>query len=1460
MIRLRLHISPDQNEPDVDIPHIDSEESLADIVDRALAPLNLIEDIDPKVYFAVTLNGIVMDPRQVDRLWEDAIVHPEDNVLICPRLHGGDDVGGTIFRTFVIIAATAYLGPLAAGTISTSFTAGTVGYALTTAAVSITATLAVYALFPPPLPGNALGDAANIERSQMYSISGQSNRANLYGNVPKVYGTHKMFPYTAANPYIELEADPNTGEIIQYLHAIYDFGLGPLAVTDLRIGDTPVESFSDVEFNFVDPLRPVDAVEDGLLSYELKTKFSLYKGDNSAVDVSVQLNDNEVDAGPVSGYQVVRTSAFNADSVAQKLSVDLIFPQGLYAFSANGTIGDRTVELIIEFRKVGSTAWRKFNDPIYVEQWSDVGAVDTTLPKVVNADISSFYTTYYFQVRPALTNFTTYVATTSELGGKTPIASMGTNFWGTKYFWGLRKGIDNFIILETDPDIVVGSKIRLTNTSVADNQKLIPNFILGTVASIVNLGNIAGKNWTRYVFTAPVSQNVTLFEVISGQLKNTDTTTTNITRVFTVGRYYLDRTALGIARIIRQTSEPTFATISFTPYEVGQFEVRVTRIRTFSTFTTQTGDNMTVSTLTSRFAKDPIVPEKRHTFLEIKIKATNQLNGAIDSLNALVSSILLVWNGSAWVKEISSNPAWVYADLLCGEINKKSVSRSRLDIDSLVEWADYCDEVPPDAPNFEYLLPRFTCNFVLDFSSTLQQLLLQVSGAAQATFAVINGKYGVLVDKQKTVPVQIFTPRNLISFNSTRVFSPRPHALRVKYVDSGGDHDVKSVTVYDNGFNFNNATEFEDVTSFACTNQEQAFRFGRYLIASNRLRQEIIRITVDFEYLVCTRGDYVQVTQDVMKVGGSPARVKSIAGNQIVIDDGLDIGAGPFGYVFRSSTGVISSGTCTQVSANTWDLTGPLPAAGNLIVIGNVGQVVYDCLVKSIEPGDDLTATLILIEKADGVYAAESTLDFPDYDPQINQTTDPFLVPPGPVQTLAIEENTWRCDGDGYQYYIFLDWEPPTNSAYELFNVYVNNGQGFNLAGSTRLSEFEYIVDEAYLGVEHSFRVIAVSATGRKLELSDADLTTVSAIPVLKTTRPSDVEGLSIDITGEVLQLVWPAVNECDINEYLIRYSPNVNANWASTVPLLRAPANATLASTQARTGVYLIKAVDFNGNESENPAAAITTIPNLFNLNLIEEIDDFPTLGGIFELTENIGGGLYLRQAIPGDATTRVYYSNGYYYYQNLLDLGDIYTVRLQSQVDAEGFTDEDIMSSWTTLDAILYMANARTSEWDVETEYRSTNTLSVMSSWATLSSVSIMSGGSDDNWTPWRKFIIGDATGRLFQFRLRLISNKASVTPKVISGIVRADMPDRVDSYNDISAPDTGYTLTYSPAFAGPGTTPNVQISLQDGQSGDYWVFGTKTLEQFQITFYNNSNVAVARTFDAVVKGYGRKNNTVI
>ena len=1429
MIKFR-HYNFEESISDIDYQILE-DESIESAVNRIVEHAGIEED--PKEIFHVILNGHKIESA----FWHITVLKPTDSIVIAPLLQG-DDSGSALrtILTIAVIAGAAYFTAplLAAGGFSA------VGGAALNAAAAVVAGILANQLFPPPVPaGQGPYDNGSYNDSQMYSISSQQNVAKKFGSVPRVYGTHRMFPLVAAQPYTELEVDPTTGKTVQYFYCVYDFGIGPNIISDIKIGDTPLSSFSDVTTRLVDFNKPVASPEtswDSAVSDHLE----LYKSEQQVESIGVTINGNQQSGGPLDTYQITRNGPENPDLVNQQFTLNFVAQNGLYAFNAQGTRGPRIIDLDIFFSKQGEDVWLPYNDSNYVSTYQSIGGIydgsDRALvfPPVnvpLNINSQNGLQQLYPSSEPVIT----------EMKDGQPYRQVVQDQLG--FVPG-----QTFFMLPLNCGLLPGDVLKVNGEDI------------GTVGSVQSPFFF---DRDRINLVSPITKRIKFFDYYTyTYLQNPPfgVQVVQIVSVLAPGAFlYKKGSPLGRLTISANTQESHFASLRFTPKNPGEYKFRITRLRTRSQFTTTVQDNLLLNSLSTRFDASPINTLKRHTFLEIRIKATGQLNGTIQNLSALVTSVLNVWNGSTWELAPTNNPAWVFADILCGEINKRPLSLTQLDTQSLTTWSLYCDQVPTSGALYTFVEKRFTCNFILDYNTTVQNIISQVASSAQASLNLINGKYGVLLDVNQDIPVQIFTPRNSTGFSSQKSFHTNPDGLKVSYIDPNSNWQPNEIIVYNDGFDETNAEVFEEMQSFACTQIEQAWRFGRYFLAQHILRQETITLKVDFEYLVCTRGDFVQITQDVMKVGGRPARVKSVSGNQVTIDDAIESGPLSYGYTFRrSSDGLVFTNTLTINSSDTFTLDGEIPDVGDLFIIGEVGSIVYDCIVKAITPQDNLTAVLTLVERAPELYNIESIDTIPGYQPRLSQTVDPNFSPPSEVEDLAVVENSYNILSSSYEYFIDVQWNPPANSAYEIFEVYVDDGGGFDLVAQTKSSEYRHIVTEDKLGVLHTFKVLAVSVSGAKLSLGE--VTGVTATPLPKTTAPSDVLEFNSDITGEVIQLFWQKVPDLDIRDYLIRFSPALDATWEQSLIVQRVDSRTNLVAFQARVGSYFIKALDFNQNESVNAAVIISTIPALNNLNVIEETSDFPALTGSRDRVEVISNILYLQRTVIGGPGVEQFHSEGYYYFQNLLDLGEIYTVRLQALITAEGYTSGDIMSNWTTLSSVAVLSSVLSAAWDCELQYRTTDQLNVIAAWTTLSSIPLISGGSEDIWTAWRKFLVGDATGRIIQFRLKLISLLPNVSPRVRDAIVRADMPDRIESYNNLSAPDTGLVVTYTPSFKGPMPSPNVQITIENGESGDYWQFVSKTTDGFEIAFFDKTNNPVARIFDAQVKGYGREATSII
>ncbi|HYN37895.1 MAG TPA: host specificity factor TipJ family phage tail protein, partial [Rhodospirillales bacterium] len=160
-------------------------------------------------------------------------------VHIVPRGQNGWRIAGMIGIAVLAITASALTyGALTGPAIGMSSVwagaiAGSIG-----AAVSIGGTFALNALVPPPIPAVSKDYGRD---KPAWLIAGARNRADPWGKVPFLLGRFRLTPPYAAIPYREIVG----GDV--YWRAIFALSHGPVAIEELRIGETLLANFSGVE-------------------------------------------------------------------------------------------------------------------------------------------------------------------------------------------------------------------------------------------------------------------------------------------------------------------------------------------------------------------------------------------------------------------------------------------------------------------------------------------------------------------------------------------------------------------------------------------------------------------------------------------------------------------------------------------------------------------------------------------------------------------------------------------------------------------------------------------------------------------------------------------------------------------------------------------------------------------------------------------------------------------------------------------------------------------------------------------------------------------------------------------------------------------------------------------------------------------------------------------------------------
>ena len=381
----------------------------------------------------------------------------------------------------------------------------------------------------------------------------------------------------------------------------------------------------------------------------------------------------------------------------------------------------------------------------------------------------------------------------------------------------------------------------------------------------------------------------------------------------------------------------------------------------------------------------------------------------------------------------------------------------------------------------------------------------------------------------------------------------------------------------------------------------------------------------------------------------------------------------------------------------------------------------------------------------------------------------------------------------------------------------------------------------------YNVRVKAVNSLGVSSTYVSASRTIVGA-----TAPPSDVTDLSCNISGEEAHLSWEAVGDLDLAFYNLRFSEKVDgtADWLNSVALVEKISRpATSITVPARQGTYLIKAVDKIGNVSPNATAIISNVTSALNFNNITTQSEHPTFGGTFTNTVLVDGAIELDSSelfdsasgnfddetvrfFDSGASNADFLSSGSYEFADVIDIGAKHTARITASITQTADNPDDLFDNRSG------NFDDASSNFDGDAPVNQNAHIEIAT--------------SDDNvtYTDFRGFVIGEYEARYFKFKVVLISRDSATTPVVSEVSVTVDMKDRIFSGNDI----VSGTGTKSVTFTNPFKSGNFAVGItgQGMATGDYFTVSNKTINGFDVAFFNSSNTGVSKTFDFIAKGF--------
>ena len=833
------------------------------------------------------------------------------------------------------------------------------------------------------------------------------------------------------------------------------------------------------------------------------------------------------------------------------------------------------------------------------------------------------------------------------------------------------------------------------------------------------------------------------------------------------------------------------------------------------------------------------IPTRAYDLKLIKVKIPSNY----DPITRLYTGI---WDGTfkvAW----SDNPAWCFYDLITNTRYGLGdfIAESQVDKWILYAIGRYCDELVPDG--FGGQEPRFTCNIYMQTREEAYNVVNSMATIFRGMPYWASGAITVGYDAPSD-PVYQFTNSNVIdgSFNySGSALKARHTVALVTWNDPDDFYRQKVEYVEDADGIARYGIIQTEVVAVGCTSRGQANRVGRWLLFTEQNETEIVTFRTGLEGFVARPSQIIQIADEMRAGTRLGGRIVSSTSNSVVLDADIssvaNISTGTISVILPS--GNLETKNISNVSGSTITVSSNFsetPAVNAIWMVETSTLSLQTFKVVSVvetQDGVDITA---LAHNPDKYAYIEQGLKLA---PRVVSSLS--VVPNAPTN-LSVAENLYE-QGTEVKVLITLSWSPVANATAYAISYRYGNSNYINLPNtSTNSVDIRDAVDGQY-----TFKVFALNSLNSRSIPTELNATIYG-----KTAPPADVTGFTINIIGTQAHLTWNAVPDLDLSHYVIRHSRSTEgATYAKAVDLLtKVPRPAVSAIAPAMTGTYFIKAVDKSGYESANSTEIVALIDGIPDLNVIETIVESPTFNGVKdEVVVNEENYLILDTAsdfddieglfddVDGDfdgggGTTS---TTGTYYFENFVDLGNVYTSRVTANIDvdridyvnlfddAEGDFDQRVglfdgdPSTYSDTNAELYVAVTDDDP-----------------------------NGSPVTWSSWRKFFVGDYKARGLKFKAVLTTKALESTPAITQLSVTVDMPDRTTSGDDISSGAGAKVVSFTKAFK---VTPALGISAQNLQQGDYYEITSKSANGFTITFKNSSGTAVDRTFDYVARGYG-------
>jgi predicted phage tail protein len=791
-----------------------------------------------------------------------------------------------------------------------------------------------------------------------------------------------------------------------------------------------------------------------------------------------------------------------------------------------------------------------------------------------------------------------------------------------------------------------------------------------------------------------------------------------------------------------------------------------------------------------------------------------------------------IWDGTfkvAWC----DNPAWIVYDLAVTQRFGLGAYLSPALIDkwTLYTIGQYCDGMVNNG--FGQLEPRYTCNVYIQTRADAITLLQHFAAIFNGIIFWSGGALTFSADMPAD-PVDEFGPAKIIDGAFSYVGSPlnqrhttalvtwndpaQKYAQVIEYVE-----DAEAIAQW-------GIRELQ-IQAFGCTSRGQAHRIGRWALLTERYLSESVTFKTGINAALVRPGD-VFLTTDPTRAGARMGgRVLDGGTDWITLDASVNLTTTdswsvsvvlPDGTLATRPLAVTRSGPQSTIY-----LSAPLPLAVTRMCFwaisgGTLQMEQWRCTsVTEDEYGNIEIAGIAY--RPDKFAAIEADLKL---EPLPTSIINPFNV--GPCTELDVTESKYLISPMVVGSRATFSWLAPVGAV--RFAVSYQHEQDSPIYTDCFMNSID--VQPTEEGTWY-FTVWAINSIG----IRSAPASITVQLRALNM-PPEDVKNFQLDVINDNANLRWQMSTDLDVvvgGQVVIRFSSRMTTavQWEEATEIARFSGSQTNGYTLLMKGTYLAKFANSSSAFSENAAYVISTTGPLRDYNLVANLQQDPTFAGVKVNTVVFNNILHLAQ---NPDTGLVVSTQGGYYFDRVVDMGKVYTVRCTSYLEGALYDVTDDVDTWPDFDARPDVDGMKINEGGAMVLASITNVDPNVAQAA--------------DWSPWTRLVAADLTFRAIRFSTAILVEDNTKGMGITSLGAIVDVPDRIESRNNTQIAAVGTTIVFSVPFK---SAPAISIVAQGLASGDKWTITNQSATGFTIQFQNSSGAGVAKTCDWIARGYG-------